>query len=268
MPSIRLCILLYLSCSVFWAATPADNAWKFLKEGLQDKSAEKRTQAVAALGLIPGNSQALKIAEDALQDPNSAVRIAAVTALGEMNAKSALPKIKGLLQTSDASSIVAIASVLKKLNDPEGYEIYYEILTGTRKGGGGLLSGIKDRKSLEKMGIEEALGFIPFGGIGVGAYNYIKTNTSQSVNAAAATELALDPDPAAEKALVAATSNGKDVVQVAALRALAKRGDPSVVDDIEHQMYADKPLVVYTACAAVIHLSDVRPAHSRRPRSA
>jgi hypothetical protein len=39
------------------------------------------------------------------------------------------------------------------------------------------------------MGVEEALGFIPFGGIGIGAYDYFKQNGSSNanVNVAAAT---------------------------------------------------------------------------------
>ena len=41
---------------------------------------------------------------------------------------------------------MAIAAVLKKSYDPEGYEIYYEILTGKRKGSGSILDGIKDKK--------------------------------------------------------------------------------------------------------------------------
>jgi HEAT repeat protein len=205
-----------------------------------------------------GNYEGIRMAEDALRDSDSNVRAAAVRALGEMGAKSSLPKIKALLTDADAHVVVAIAAVLKQFKDPEGYEIYYEILTGRRKSGGGLLAGIKDKKTLERMGIEEALGFVPYASIGIGAYNYIKTNTSSALDAAAATELALDPDPVAEKALVQAIFNGKEVVEVAAIRALAKRDHPAVVTDIAHQMYSNNSLVSYTAAAAVVHLTDGR----------
>jgi HEAT repeat protein len=254
----RLCAILFLCYGSLQSETPRDHAWKALKDGVQDKSADKRAQAVSALGLISGNSESIRIAENALQDSNSHVRDAAIDALGEMGAKSSLPKLKALLKTADAHGVVTIAAVLKKFNDPEGYEIYYEILTGKRKGSGGILQGIKDKKSLEKMGVEEALGFVPYASIGIGAYNYIKTNNSSAIDATAAAALALDPDPAAKKALVDATFDNKDVVKLAALRALAKRGDPGVVTDIAHQMYSDKSLVSYTAAAAVVHLTEVR----------
>jgi HEAT repeat protein len=219
--------------------TSREHAWKLLKNGTQDKDAGKRAQAVSALGLILGNRESIRLAENALKDPSSEVRGAAITALGEMNAKSSGEKIKALLGSADAQTVIAIAAVLRKFGDPVGYEIYYEILTGRRKGNGGILQGIKDKKALERMGFEEALGFVPYASIGLGAYNYFKANNSSAVDATAATQLATDPDPDARKALVAASYDGKEVVRVAAIRALAKRGDPSVVPDI-----------------AVVHLTD------------
>ena len=254
----RVSALFFLCYGSLQSETARDHAWKALKDGVQEKSADKRAQAVSALGLIRGNAEGIRLAENALQDSNSHVRDAAINALGEMGAKSALPKLKALLKVSDARGVVTIAAVLKKFNDPEGYEIYYEILTGKRKGNGGILQGIKDRKALEKMGIEEALGFVPYASIGIGAYNYIKTNTSSALDVTAAAALAHDPDPAAKKALLDAAFDNKDVVKVAALRALAERGDPAVVTNIAHQMYSDKPLVSYTAAAAVVHLTDRR----------
>jgi HEAT repeat protein len=102
------------------------------------------------------------------------------------------------------------------------------------------------------MGAEEALGFVPFGSIGVGAYDYFKKNGASNVNAEAASALAQDRDPASEKALIQASFSGKEVVQLAALRALAKRGHPAVVKDIETAMYSEKSLIRYTAAATVI----------------
>jgi HEAT repeat protein len=237
-------------------AVPRERAWKLLREGVQEESGEKRAEAVSVLGVMRGNFEAVRIAENALKDSDSGVRTAAIRSLGEMDARSSIPKIKALLPNADAGTVVTIAAVLKELNDPEGDEIYYQILTGKRKGSGGLLAGIKDKKSLEKMGVMEALGFVPYASIGIGAYNYIKTNTSSSVDAAAATQLALDPDPAVRKALVQAAFDGKDAVKVAALRALAKRGESTVVPEIAPLMYADNALVRYTAAAAVVHLTD------------
>jgi HEAT repeat protein len=246
----------------------ADKAWAILEAGARDQSAEKRTEAVSALGIITRNQRAIQAAEHALEDPKSDVRQAAVAALGEMDSKASLGKIKALLGHSDAKTVLTIAAVLTNFNDPQGYEIYYQILTGKRKAGGGILDGLKDRKTLEKMGVEEALGFVPFGSIGVGAYDYFKRNDTANVNVAAASALALDPDPESEKALVGASFGGKEVVQVSALRALAKRGDPAVLKDIEPAMYSGKPLVSYTAAAAVVHLTNRRPRSGAKRNSA
>jgi HEAT repeat protein len=254
-PNVRA-FLFVAFCFALRGETSREHAWKLLKNGIGDKDAEKRAQAVSALGLIRGNRESIRLAENALADSSKEVREAAVTALGELDARSSRMKIKALLGGADAHTVITIAAVLRKFNDPEGYEIYYEILTGRRKGNGGILEGIKDKKSLEKMGFEEALGFVPYAGIGLGAYNYFKSNNASAVEATAATQLASDPDPDAKKALLDAVFSGKEVVRVAALRALAKRGDPAVVPDIAHQMW-DKPQVSYTAAAAVVHLTDL-----------
>jgi HEAT repeat protein len=262
--SLRIGLIFALSlvfCKLSGAADFGSKAWDILKAGASDRSAGKRQQAVSALGLITRSSRAAGLAENTLQDSQASVRRAAVIALGAMGSRSSLPKIKAILPSSNAETVVAIAAVLKQFNDPEGYGIYYEILTGKRKSGGGLLSGLEDRKTLEKMGIEEAIGFIPFGGIGVGAYEYLKHVGTSGVDAAAAAALASDPDPSARTALIHACFGGKEIVRLAALQALAQRGDPSVVKNIEPAMYSGTPLISYTAAAAVAHLME---SHARQ----
>ncbi len=255
---IKICILSLFAAGLLTAQQSTRKAWTILDSGVHDSSAAKRAQAVSTLGLIVRDPKAAETAERALEDSNSDVQKAAIAALGEMGSRASLPKIKALLRRSDARNLVAIAAALKKLNDPLGYEIYYEILTGRRKTGGSIFAGLENRKTLEKMGFEEAVGFIPFGGIGLGAYDYIKQNTGSSdVDAAAATALALDPDPATEKALVQASFGGKEIVQLAALRALAKRGDPTGAKQIEPAMYSGNSLVSYTAAAVVVQLSSL-----------
>lgn len=233
-----------------------DEAWGILDAGLEAKTVDKRAEALAALGVAAGDETALKTLEECLQDPKPEIRTAAVAALGDMNAKSSLPKIKALLSNSDARTTLAIAAVLKKFGDPEGFEIYNELVTGERKDGQKLTDGVKDRKGLEKMGAEAAIGFLPFGGVATGAYDYISGNSKSVANVyvVAVNALADDPDPQVKKALVQAAVGGKVPVRVAALRALAKRGDATVVDEIEPAMHADKAVVSYTAAAAILHL--------------
>jgi len=233
-----------------------DEAWATLDAGLQDKSVDKRAEALAALGVGAGDARALKTLEECLKDPKPEIRTAAVAALGDMNAKSSLPKIKALLSYSDAKTTLVIAAVLKKLGDPEGFEIYNELVTGERKDGRKLTDGVKDKKGLEKMGAETAIGFVPFGGVATGAYDYLSANSKSAANTyvIAVNALAEDPDPQVKKALVQAAFGGKVPVRVAALRALAKRGDPTVVNDIKPAMHSDKAVVSYTAAAAILHL--------------
>lgn len=243
-----------------------DKAWTVLQTGLHDKKADKRAQSVSALGVMQGNRRAIDAAEQALEDPDSNVRVAAVTALGVMNSKSSIPKLKALVDQANAETVVAIAAVLTKFKDPEGYGIYYQIVTGKRKGGGSILDGIKDRKALEKIGVRTAIGFVPFSGIGTGAYDYFKQySTSQAaLYVTSVTALAEDPDPVAERALIDSSFSDTELVQVAALRALAKRGNPRVVNNIEGEMDDEKSLVSYTAAATVLHLLDVRARRSAK----
>ena len=249
-----------LATSSLFAAdqSKTDAAWATLQAGLNEAKPDKRVQAVSALGLISRDKKAIQAAEKALDDPNPDVCSAAITALGEMDSKASLPKIKALVDHSNGKVVLASAAVLTKFKDPEGYELYYEVLTGKRKDGGSVLDGIKDKKSLEKMGVQSAIGVLPFGGVATGAYDYFKQDSSgrANIDVAAVTALAKDPDPVAGKALVQASFGGKEVVRLAALRALAKRGDPTVVDDVESSMYSDKPLISYTAAATIIHLLD------------
>ena len=259
--SMAMCFIALSACRLSAAEqSVSKKAWTTLEAGLHDKKTDNRVLAVSALGLMPGDRKAAEAAEQALQDSDAAVRRAGIAALGEMNSKTSLPKIKALISQSDAKTVVAIAAVLTKFKDPEGYDIDYQLLTGKRKAGGSILDGIKDRKNLEKMGVETAVGFVPFGGIGTGAYDYFKRNGSSDSNLSvtAISALAEDPDPVVRKELVQRSFGGKEVVQVASLRALAKRGDPTVVSDIEPAMYSGKPLINYTTAATILHLMDLR----------
>lgn len=253
---LLICILFLFVCDSSGGADFGAKAWDILKAGVTDPNTTKRQQAISSLAIVTGSPRAVQLAEHALQDPQASVRRAAVIALGGMGSKSSVPKIKDILPSANAETVVAIAAVLKQFKDPIGYSIYYEILTGQRKTGG-ILSGLKDKKTLEKMGFEEAIGFIPLGGVGWGAYEYFKHLGTPGVDVAAAAALAGDPDPSARTALIHASFGGKAIVQLAALQALARRGDRTVVKSIEPAMFSDIPLVSYTAAAAVAHLTDL-----------
>lgn len=115
-------------------------------------------------------------------------------------------------------------------------------------------------KKLAELGFEQGIGYIPFASIGWDALRVILKNDSSPVRAAAASMLASDPDPASAKALVKAAQAKSWVVRVAALEAIAKRGDPALRLKIEPLMYDEKEEVRYAAAAAVLRLVDIAEA--------
>src|ERR1700680_2777001 len=155
------------------AQNPQERAWDILRAEVNEKSTGKRVQAVRALRLLPGNPEATEMAERALQDRKHEVRAAAATALGLMGSTGSLPELKKALTDKDPSVVLTAAHALQVLNDPAGYEIYYELLTGERRSASGLMAQemetMRDPKKMAELGIEEGVGFILFGGIGYSA---------------------------------------------------------------------------------------------------
>ena len=227
--------------------------------------------------MLPDNSQARKMAERSLTDGKPEVRASAAAALGAMQSKASIAKLRAATDDKDPSVALAAAHALIQLNDNSGYEVYYDILTGKRKPKGLLASQaeiLNDRKKRAELGINEALGYVPFAGIGWEAYKAIHKNDSSPVRATAAKVLTKDLDPDTTKALADALGDNSWAVRAAALQALATRGDPSALDDVELYMSDDKDAVKYTAAAAVLRLSAIRESgtstkqHKRNKRRA
>jgi len=237
----------------------SEKAWGILREGMKDGSAEKRAKAVRALGLLPGNEEAEKAAINALQDKNPNVRMAAATALGSMQAGHAKLELEGTLLDSEPTVALAAANSLLLLHDDVGYDLYYDVLTGERRASKGLikeqLEMFKDKKKVAKLGFEEGIGFIPFAGIGYEAFKTVAKDDSSPVRAAAAKQLAHDPDPGTAKALVKAAADKNWQVRAAALEAIAQRNDPLLVPKIAAALEDEKDVVRFTAAACVAHLS-------------
>jgi HEAT repeat protein len=240
--------------------TPQERAWEILNTGVHEKSADKRNQAVRALGIIPGDPKVSEIAERALKDEKPEVRAAAAVALGLMGSVPSIPKLKDALADKDGSVVLAAAHSLWSLKDTSAYEVYYGVLTGERKAGGGLISEgmktLRDRKKMAEFGFEEGIGYIPFAGMGYSAVKALTKDDASPIRAGAAAILAKDPDPLSAQALVKAASDKSWVVRVAALDSLAKRGDPQFISNIVPEMSDEKDAVRYNAAAAVIKLND------------
>jgi HEAT repeat protein len=241
--------------------TAVEKAWTILREGLKDKSSDRRARAVRALGLLPGNSEAEKAAVAALKDEHSNVRREAAVALGAMRAEHSAGNLEEALGDSEPSVVLAAANSLLLLHDDVGYDTYYEVLTGERRGSKGLvkeeLGTLKDKKKMAQMGVEEGIGFIPFGGMGYEIFKTVTKNDSYRVRAAAAKKLARDPAPDAGEALVQAVRDKNLAVRAAALEAIALRGDKALAAKITAALDDDKDVVRFTAAACIAHLSDL-----------
>jgi HEAT repeat protein len=238
-------------------------AREMLEAGVKEKSSAKRHDAIHALGLLAGDSKAVAIAESALNDHAPEVREAAASTLGQLHSSSSIPKLELALNDKEISVVLASAHSLWTLHDKEGYEVYYEILLGERKGGKGLIAGqeemFKDRKKLATFGFEQAVGFSIFSSVGWEIFQVIRKDDVSPVRAAAATVLADDPDPRSGQALVKSCSDKSWIVRVAALDALARRGDRAFLPDIEPHTADEKDRVRYTAAAAIIRLNAAPP---------
>jgi len=252
------------------SANARHEAWTILQTAASGDKTEPRAAAIRALGLIAGNPRAISMATKALKDEKAEVRTSAALALGEMRAKSSIPALKAALDDPEPSVALAAGQALSQLKDPAAYDIYYEILTGERKTGKGLLASqesiLKDPKKLATLGLAQGVGFIPFGGFGWEAFKMLTKDDVSPVRASSARMLALDPDPASIKALENATSDKSWLVRTAALEALAKREDPTALDTVELSMYDDKDVVQYTAAAAFLRLSEAKEKQSAAKR--
>ncbi|HKV81436.1 MAG TPA: HEAT repeat domain-containing protein [Candidatus Sulfotelmatobacter sp.] len=243
------------------AETGKDVAWNLIMSGLHSNSSEERVVAVRVLGLLINNNKAGELAEHALGDDKPEVRSAAATALGQMHSTASISKLRQTLSDKEISVALAAARALHTMNDRSGYDFYYEILTGERKGSEGFIAKqtavLHEPKKLAELGFEQGIGYIPYAGMGWDALRVILKNDASPVRAAAATMIADDPDPNSAKALVKATQDKNWIVRVAALEAISKRGDPTLGVTIETSMYDPKSEVRFAAAATVVHLTDL-----------
>jgi HEAT repeat protein len=260
-PRYVVLLVLMARAGALLAQTPQQQAWDILRAGVNQKSTDRRTQAVRALRLLPGDPEATEMAQTALQDRKPEVRIAAATAMGLMGSYVAIPGLKKALSDRNPAVVLAVAHALQVLNDPAGYEVYYEVLTGERKSAGGLVAQgmgtMKDRKKMAELGIEEGLGFVPFGDIGFSAAIAVTKDNTSPMRAAAARILVNDPDPRIGQALVRAVSDKSWIVRASALLAIAKRGDPELLSAVVPALTDKNGVVRCTAAAAVIRLTTI-----------
>lgn len=264
--TVTSALLLAFSTVICHAQTAANPAWVLLQAGLKQKSTMQRTAAVRVLGLISGDPQAADMAEKALKDRNSSVRAAAATALGQMHASGADAILKQALNDKNLSVVMAAAHALRLLNDPACYAAYYEIFTGERKNDTSMIAQelkvLHDPRQLAAMGFNEGIGYVPFASMGWDAYQTIMKDKKDGAAAKAAliSALATDPDTRTDKLLLTESQNRNWVLRVAALEAIAKRGQPTLLSGVEPRLSDRRREVRLTAAATIIRLEDVAQA--------
>lgn len=239
-----------------------EQAWAVLTSGLRHHHASNRAAAVQALELMTRNRRAAQFAIRALRDKDFHVRAAAAVSLGPMEAKEAKSALHDALNDQEVSVALAATHSLYLLKDKRAFEIYYAILMGDRKSSNGLIQSqldrLKDPKQMMQMGFEEGISFVPFGGMGYGAWQELHRHDGANARAVAAGFLAHDPDQITEDALIqTALADKNEEVRIAAVDALAQRGDPNCIERLAKNLTEDKSAVQYRTAAAILHLSDM-----------
>jgi HEAT repeat protein len=267
--ALAVAFLLVASSPSRSAEAPRDQAWAILQANWNEHSTEKRVQAVRVLLLLPRDVRALALAQKAATDETPEIRATAAMVLGQLHGKSSVELLHKLLADKEPSVALAAASALISSKDPLAYEAYYEFLTGYRKTGNGMIADqmktLRDPKKMAEIGVEQGIGFIPYAGIGLSAFKALREDDVSPVRAAAAKMLASDSDSETSHALVQATTDKSWLVKAAALEAIAKRGDPKLLDGILPAMMDDNTAVRCTAAAAVIRLSTLAGALRKKP---
>jgi HEAT repeat protein len=182
-----------------------------------------------------------------------------------LKAESSIPALEQALKDSDPAVVMSAAKALVTMKNEGGYDTYYAVATGQMKSGEGLVGTqekalnqlLHNPKDLAETAFEQGIGFVPFGGIGFGAFKMIHDSGANAtvVKATAIKMLATDPDPRSGKALVAATADQQWVIRAAAFDAIARRGDRSLLTDIAIGLTDQQEVVKLTAAAAVAQLS-------------
>jgi hypothetical protein len=261
--------------ALFLCFTPAagqtdvqQQAWKILERGAHEGNIDKRANAVQALGLDSGDSAAVRLAEDALGDKEAYVRAAAAKALGALGSAESVPKLQLLVVDRDISVTLAVGHALVQLKSNSGYDVYYSLVAGVRKGSTSLITQEMDQMKTPgraiRFAFDQGIGFLPYGGYGMEALRAWKKRSTAPTRAAAARELAGDPDPRSGEALAKAVSDKDWTVRAAALEAIAKRGDSALLVDIVPAMSDKKDVVRYSASAAVVRLSRIAQENGSR----
>jgi HEAT repeat protein len=244
--------------------TPAEmTAWDTLRQGVADSDATHRKTAIAAIGTIGPNSDAVRLVVAQLKDKDTGVRQTAANTLGEMGSPEAIPALKTALDDKPEVSFVA-AKALWNLGDPGGREIFQQVLEGERSDAPDKLhTAIKKKLTPGQMAIMGAQGagsaLLGPGSIAITAIREAVKDTKGDAGAPGRAEaagvLAKDQDAYALTLLEWALSDQNWAVRLAVAKALGERGDQDAVPKLSALLNDDHHAVRYMAAASMIKLS-------------
>lgn len=114
-------------------------AWTCLQEGLSNRDADHRIEAVYALGTLGVSSDTVPLIEARLEDNDNLVRQAAAKTLGDMKASQSIPRLHAALDDKSAAVGFAAAQALWHMGDQSGTSILAQVLAGDRGVSPGLI---------------------------------------------------------------------------------------------------------------------------------
>jgi HEAT repeat protein len=226
-----------------------------------EKHAETRVQALAAVGLLGGNSRSLDLLRTAMKDKDVDIRVAAVVAAGQTKSPNITSDLRRMLDDKEPGVDFAAAITLWKMHDRSGEDILTAVADGGRKASAGLISGtghtinkeLHDPAGLAKVGALQGASLLlgPFG-IGIGAYEYLHKNGGDSARVSAIDAIAQNHTAPIRSELLSGL-NDKDLgVRAASAKALSRYHEPEVPPALAKLFDDTKAPVRLTAAAAYL----------------
>jgi HEAT repeat protein len=241
--------------------------WGALKDGLADNDVEHRKEAIAALGTLGADVEAVHLVERGLQDKDPSVRQAAAAALGQMGNRDAIRALAIALDDDSPEVSFTAAKALWDLGDNEGRYVFQQVIEGNRSnvptGLRGAFAGAKKKlapSQLALMGAKDATSAM-FGPASLGitavqeSVKLAKKDAGAPGRTLSAEVLAKDPDPYALTLLEWALGDDNWVVRTAVAKALGQRGTRNTIPRLEPLLSDDHHAVRYMAAASIIRLS-------------
>jgi len=246
-------------------------AWTYLREGVNNKDADHRIEAVYALGTLD-TPESIPLIEARLQDKDSLVRQAAAKTLGDIHASQSIPDLRMALDDKSAAVSFTAAEALWQLGDQSGTSILAQVLAGDRGVSPGLIHSewhdmheqLHNPTSLAEFGAVQAAGaFLGPDGFGVAALEELAKDKTAGGRALSASLLSSGSDPGDRVLLEEALKDKSWLVRAAAAEALGQVGNEADVEKLSAMMDKGHPAERYEAAAAIVRLTsqqtDLRP---------